>query len=275
MEELFGFPTDQLMWALLAVTGAGGDVLFIEATAMPGDARLNLTGQLGDVMKESAQIALSYLRSHRPDLAGALDRSVHLHVPAGAVPDDPGDLLGSPRTGSVLARLRARYDVVLVDAPPLVPTVDAAVLARKSIVISGDQGAGKTTLLRALIHAIPTTERFGTLETDYELMTHLQPGRKNILALQARVGHGDVIRVGDGAVVGGGDSLERRGELDPLRGFEGRNGGGVDRISELPSDARSRPSDLLDHPNASARRARSRAAWPSGRRSLPPPRRPP
>ncbi len=48
----------------LAVTGTGGDVLFIEATAMEGESRLTLTGQLGDVMKESAQIALSYLRSH-------------------------------------------------------------------------------------------------------------------------------------------------------------------------------------------------------------------
>ncbi|WP_144276571.1 CpaF family protein [Parenemella sanctibonifatiensis] len=67
----------------------------------------------------------------------------------------------------------------------------AAVLARKSIMISGDQGAGKTTLLRALIAAIPTNERFGTLETDYELLTHLQPGRSNILALQARVGMGE------------------------------------------------------------------------------------
>lgn len=67
----------------------------------------------------------------------------------------------------------------------------AAVLARKSIVISGDQGAGKTTLLRALISAIPGTERFGTLETDYELLTHLQPGRRNMLALQARVGLGE------------------------------------------------------------------------------------
>ncbi len=67
----------------------------------------------------------------------------------------------------------------------------AAVLARKSIVISGDQGAGKTTLLRALIAAIPANERFGTLETDYELLTHLQPGRSNILALQARVGMGE------------------------------------------------------------------------------------
>ncbi|MGH8860736.1 MAG: endopeptidase La, partial [Jatrophihabitantaceae bacterium] len=77
----------------LAVTGTGGDVLFIEAASDPrahtdGDARLTLTGQLGDVMKESAQIALSYLRAHRPDLAPALDRVVHLHVPAGAVPKD-------------------------------------------------------------------------------------------------------------------------------------------------------------------------------------------
>lgn len=71
----------------------------------------------------------------------------------------------------------------------------AAVLARKSIVISGDQGAGKTTLLRALIAAIPHTERFGTIETDYELLTHLQPGRANMLALQARVGMGE--RSGD------------------------------------------------------------------------------
>jgi type IV secretory pathway ATPase VirB11/archaellum biosynthesis ATPase len=69
--------------------------------------------------------------------------------------------------------------------------LDAAILARKSMVIAGDQGAGKTTLLRALINAIPANERFGTLETDYELMTHLQPGRENILALQARIGHGE------------------------------------------------------------------------------------
>ena len=68
----------------------------------------------------------------------------------------------------------------------------AAVLARKSMVISGDQGAGKTTLLRALIAAIPENERFGTLETDYELLTHLQPHRRNMLALQARVGMGEV-----------------------------------------------------------------------------------
>ena len=76
----------------LAVTGAGGDVLFIEATSMEGEPGLTLTGQLGDVMKESAHIALSYLRSNGKrlgidpnELAG---KRIHLHVPAGAVPKD-------------------------------------------------------------------------------------------------------------------------------------------------------------------------------------------
>jgi ATP-dependent Lon protease len=76
----------------LAVTGTGGDVLFVEATAMPGKAGLTLTGQLGDVMKESAQIALSYVRGHAGDLdidpASFEDRSFHVHVPAGAIPKD-------------------------------------------------------------------------------------------------------------------------------------------------------------------------------------------
>jgi len=75
----------------LAVTGAGGDVLFIEATAMAGETGLTLTGQLGDVMKESAHIALSYLRSHGSSLgidASRFEQAIHLHVPAGAVPKD-------------------------------------------------------------------------------------------------------------------------------------------------------------------------------------------
>jgi ATP-dependent Lon protease len=74
----------------LAVTGTGGDVLFVEATAVKGD-RLVLTGQLGDVMKESAQIALSSLRSRAGELGideEAFERSFHVHVPAGAIPKD-------------------------------------------------------------------------------------------------------------------------------------------------------------------------------------------
>jgi ATP-dependent Lon protease len=75
----------------LAVTGLGGDVLYIEAGATDGEPGLQLTGQLGDVMKESAQIALSYVRSHADALGvdpKALDRRIHVHVPAGAVPKD-------------------------------------------------------------------------------------------------------------------------------------------------------------------------------------------
>ena len=76
----------------LSVTGAGGDVLFVEATSMPGKEGFVLTGQLGDVMKESARIALSYVRGHAEDLGidehAFTDREFHLHVPAGAIPKD-------------------------------------------------------------------------------------------------------------------------------------------------------------------------------------------
>ncbi|WP_319434253.1 endopeptidase La [Mycobacterium sp. RTGN5] len=75
----------------LAVTGLGGDVLYIEAGSTEGEPGLQLTGQLGDVMKESAQIALSYVRSHAEQLGvdpKALNRKIHVHVPAGAVPKD-------------------------------------------------------------------------------------------------------------------------------------------------------------------------------------------
>jgi ATP-dependent Lon protease len=76
----------------LAVTGVGGEVLFVEAAAMPGGSGLVLTGQLGDVMKESARIALTYVKSHAAELgieAHALNgHEVHVHVPAGAIPKD-------------------------------------------------------------------------------------------------------------------------------------------------------------------------------------------
>jgi ATP-dependent Lon protease len=76
----------------LAVTGTGGDVLFVEATSMDGGTELVLTGQLGDVMKESARIALSYVRSHSEELGvdpkQFENRSFHVHVPAGAIPKD-------------------------------------------------------------------------------------------------------------------------------------------------------------------------------------------
>jgi ATP-dependent Lon protease len=78
----------------LAWTPVGGDVLFIEATAMPGKGKLIITGQLGDVMRESAQAALSYVRGHHPEIAPGLsgdwfaEHDIHIHVPAGATPKD-------------------------------------------------------------------------------------------------------------------------------------------------------------------------------------------
>jgi ATP-dependent Lon protease len=76
----------------LAYTAVGGDVLFIEATAYPGKGRLTITGQLGEVMQESAQAALSWVRSHTDELGMErvwfAEHDLHVHVPAGAVPKD-------------------------------------------------------------------------------------------------------------------------------------------------------------------------------------------
>ncbi|GAA2209248.1 endopeptidase La [Nonomuraea monospora] len=106
----------------LAVTGAGGDVLYVEASlADPetGETGLTLTGQLGDVMKESARIALSYLRSHGAELelpvTALKDRSVHVHFPAGAVPKD-GPSAGVTLTtalASLLSGRQVRGDVAM------------------------------------------------------------------------------------------------------------------------------------------------------------------
>ena len=95
----------------LAVTGTGGDVLFVEATSMRGSDGLVLTGQLGDVMKESARIALTYVRSHADQLGideeSFDDRSFHVHVPAGAIPKD-GPSAGITMTTAIASLLSGR-----------------------------------------------------------------------------------------------------------------------------------------------------------------------
>jgi ATP-dependent Lon protease len=95
----------------LAVTGNGGDVLFVEATTMPGEPGLTLTGQLGDVMKESAQIALSFVRSGAEALGVGPDtldgRRVHVHVPAGAIPKD-GPSAGVTMVSALVSLLSGR-----------------------------------------------------------------------------------------------------------------------------------------------------------------------
>ena len=100
----------------LAVTGAGGDVLFVEASMIPGETGLTLTGQLGDVMKESAEIAVSYVRGHAADLGidpSDLNGHIHIHVPAGSIPKD-GPSAGVTMTTalvSLLTRRKVKADV--------------------------------------------------------------------------------------------------------------------------------------------------------------------
>lgn len=103
----------------LAWTPTGGDILFIEATMMPGNKQLTLTGQLGDVMKESAQAALSYVRSQTEKYGINKDffekTDIHIHVPAGAIPKD-GPSAGVTMTTaivSILSGRMARNDVAM------------------------------------------------------------------------------------------------------------------------------------------------------------------
>ena len=105
----------------LAWTPTGGDVLFIEATSMPGGGKLTITGQLGDVMKESAQAALSYVRGHWSEVAPDLgeewfaEHDIHIHVPAGAVPKD-GPSAGVAMTvalSSLISGRPVRNDVAM------------------------------------------------------------------------------------------------------------------------------------------------------------------
>jgi ATP-dependent Lon protease len=94
----------------LAVTGAGGDVLFVEASMIPGETGLTLTGQLGDVMKESAEIAVSYVRGHAADLGidpSDLNGHIHIHVPAGSIPKD-GPSAGVTMTTALVSLLTGR-----------------------------------------------------------------------------------------------------------------------------------------------------------------------
>ncbi|MFG2695495.1 endopeptidase La [Kitasatospora sp. NPDC048407] len=138
----------------LAVTGAGGDVLYIEASladAETGSTGLTLTGQLGDVMKESAHIALSYLRSRGAELelpvTGLRERGIHLHVPAGAVPKD-GPSAGITMTtalASLLSGRKVRTDVAMTGEVSLTGRV-LPIGGVKQKLLAADR-AGVTTVI--------------------------------------------------------------------------------------------------------------------------------
>jgi len=103
----------------LAWTSVGGEILFIEATRMHGSGKMQLTGQLGDVMKESAQAALSYVRSHAKQFNIAEDflekSDVHIHIPAGGMPKDGPSAGVTLMTAlvSLLTGIRIRHDVAM------------------------------------------------------------------------------------------------------------------------------------------------------------------
>jgi ATP-dependent Lon protease len=105
----------------LAWTPVGGDVLFIEATTFDGEGKLQITGQLGEVMKESAQAALSYVRGHLHELAPELPsdwfrtHDLHIHVPAGAIPKDgpSAGITMATALASLLSGRQVRDDVAM------------------------------------------------------------------------------------------------------------------------------------------------------------------
>jgi ATP-dependent Lon protease len=111
----------------LVWTPVGGDIVFVESTVMPGSGKLTLTGQLGEVMKESAQAALSFLRSRSSELKLSDEffnkHDVHIHVPAGAVPKD-GPSAGVAMATSLVSALTGRH-------------VDASVAMTGEITLTG------------------------------------------------------------------------------------------------------------------------------------------
>ncbi len=174
----------------LAVTGTGGDVLFVEANTMDGEG-LALTGQLGDVMKESAQIALSYVQAHAGELGidpEAACRRFHLHVPAGAIPKD------GPSAGITMTTAR----VSLLTRRPVKPGVGMTgeVTLQGRVLPIGGVKQKVLAAQRAGLHTVVLPQRNGPDLDDVpekvrEVMTfHLVDDVREVLELALEGGGG-------------------------------------------------------------------------------------
>lgn len=174
----------------LAWTPTGGEILFIEARAMPGSGRLILTGQLGDVMKESAEAALTYVRSTSGELGASPDffqkHDIHVHVPAGAVPKD------GPSAGVAIAVALAS----MVSGRPVDPevamtgeiTLTGQVLPvggiKEKVLAAKAAGIGKVILPdrnRADVEEIRDKELLEGLQFQY--VTHVSQVLKQVLVI--------------------------------------------------------------------------------------------
>jgi ATP-dependent Lon protease len=156
----------------LAWTPAGGDILFIESTRMPGKGKLSLTGSLGEVMRESVEAARTWLRTRASDLridpAAFESSDLHLHVPAGAVPKD-GPSAGVAMVTSLASLLSGRV------APPDVAMTGEITLRGKVLPVGGIKEkllAAKRAGIRRVL--LPERNRRDVLEIPPDLLKGLE-----------------------------------------------------------------------------------------------------
>jgi ATP-dependent Lon protease len=144
----------------LAWTPVGGDVLFIEASATPGSGKLLLTGQLGDVMKESAQAALTWVKAHAHEVAPGLgdawfaDHDLHVHVPAGATPKDgpSAGITMATALASLISGRTVREDVAMTGEITLTGQV-LPIGGLKEKALAAQRNAVRTVIAPALNEA--------------------------------------------------------------------------------------------------------------------------